>query len=329
MRAIFVFLFCLCVDLLSAQNNFSTEDYKDIQWEKPHAKPVIRPPFPSPVIADPSFLAPDQTPDGLWHLFAHSIFGIRHYTSTDGSRWRHVHGLTAKKAIRPFIMREQGLYYLFYEKTDKYSPYASHIEMKKSTDLKIWSEAVTILRADNIWSHEGAPGGSVSNPCLVKTDEGYRLYVSAGLVYLRDCGFSEPRYIGYSSSTTIEGPYTWADSPVIQPDSLDPYRNAGAGAIKVTRTKNGYIGYENGIAVLKNELSYSAISLLGSADGIHWMKAADKPFLEPGSGWQRDYVYALDIRYYQGKFYLFYNARRGHHWTVGRECLGVITGTLK
>lgn len=319
--------FSIC---LPAQRTFCIEDHREIAWEKPHSQPVIMPPFPSPIIADPTFLTPDLSPDSQWHLFAHTIFGIRHYTSEDGMKWKKAkHASVVKKAQRAFIIREHDTCYLLYEKVDKYAPYASHIEMIKGRDLYQWSKPIRILGPDEHYSREGAPKGSVSNACIVRAGEGYRLYFSAGLVWLRDCGFSEPRYICYASAPSIEGPYTWAGKPLICPDSGDPYRNAGAGAMKVYKTSDGYVGYENGIAILKDGHSYSSLSLLVSTDGISWEKAAPEPFLKPTTGWQRDYVYALDLRFCHNRFYLFYNARRGHHWSAGRECIGMISGSLK
>lgn len=55
-----------------------------LKWCEYKSNPVIYPPPLSPVIADPTFLPPNRTPDKRWHLFAHSIFGIHHFVSTDG-----------------------------------------------------------------------------------------------------------------------------------------------------------------------------------------------------------------------------------------------------
>jgi hypothetical protein len=55
------------------------------------SNPLITPPFPEFLIADPTFLPPDQSPDGKWHLFAHGIMlGIHHFRSDDGVAWRRV-----------------------------------------------------------------------------------------------------------------------------------------------------------------------------------------------------------------------------------------------
>ena len=46
-----------------------------LTWSWDARSPLIGPPFPSPVLADPTFLPPDSTPDGRWHLWAHSLLG--------------------------------------------------------------------------------------------------------------------------------------------------------------------------------------------------------------------------------------------------------------
>ncbi len=58
-----------------------------LEWKEHEGNPLIAPLFPSPIIADPTFLPPQETPDGLWHLFAHSMLGIHHFTSRDGLEW--------------------------------------------------------------------------------------------------------------------------------------------------------------------------------------------------------------------------------------------------
>ena len=59
------------------------DGWLDLSWED-SGLPLIEPPRFSPVIADPSFLFPEETPDGQWALFAHSAWGIHRYSSRDG-----------------------------------------------------------------------------------------------------------------------------------------------------------------------------------------------------------------------------------------------------
>ena len=73
----------------------------------------MRPPRTSPIIADPTFLPPAETPDGRWHLFAHSIWGVHHFVSDDGVGWAP-EGVAVRHAMRAFLHRDGGTYHLFY-----------------------------------------------------------------------------------------------------------------------------------------------------------------------------------------------------------------------
>ena len=64
----------------------SRDEVAALTWSWDPGSPLIGPPFPSPVLADPTFLPPDATPDGRWHLWAHSLLGVHHHTSDDGLR---------------------------------------------------------------------------------------------------------------------------------------------------------------------------------------------------------------------------------------------------
>ncbi len=52
--------------------------------------PLIEPHWPAWIIADPTVLPPELTPDGRWHLFANGLRGIDHFTSADGFAWTQV-----------------------------------------------------------------------------------------------------------------------------------------------------------------------------------------------------------------------------------------------
>ncbi|MFZ5631056.1 MAG: hypothetical protein ACOY5B_18115 [Spirochaetota bacterium] len=53
-------------------------EFLRLRWRPLSDQPLIEPPGFSPIIADPTFVPPDASPHGLWHLFAHSVFGIHH-----------------------------------------------------------------------------------------------------------------------------------------------------------------------------------------------------------------------------------------------------------
>ncbi|MGB8647877.1 MAG: glycosyl hydrolase family 43 [Anaerolineae bacterium] len=298
-----------------------------MNWVEGQANPLIQPPFPSLLIADPTFLPSAMTPDQQWHLFAHSLMGIHHFTSPDGNAWTRHRGLVSALSLRPFLFIDGLRYYLFYEKVLGLNPFPqSRMEVRVSTDLWKWSAPTTIMEPSLPWHREGGHYGNVGNPCVIRDDQGFRLYYSAGLVYLKDCRFCEPKYIGIATSPTLTGHYLPRTSPILQPDPDDPYMNLGAGAIKVVQTVDGYVGFQNGIYWDPvQDHSGSAIRLLHSPDGDQWTIPKKEPILKPGKGWKKSHVYALDIRRVEGQWRFYFNARSG--WLTGREGIGYAIGT--
>ena len=313
-------------------------EFLAIEWSGGDA-PVIAPPALSPVIADPTFLFPHETPTKEWYLFAHSAWGICEYRSTDGSEWQY-RGIKVRNAMRPFVRRlTDGRFVLLYE---KYRPLAmpllalpghrrwhSHLELCTSTDLANWSAPEVVVAPDRGWMEDAYCGASVSNPCLLETGGAFRLYFSASLAYVEDCGFCEPRYIAVASSQNVAGPFEVADRPIIDPADDDHPGVIGAGAMKVIELEDGYVGLQNKIYRGEDGRSHSAIFLLTSEDGFAWKRGERKPLIEPDAGWKRSHVYACDARRNErdSRWYLYFNARDGWRIAEGREHIGQIIGS--
>lgn len=298
------------------------EHVDKITWQDCADNPLIHPVFPMPIIADPTFLSPDKTPDEKWHLFAHSLLGIHHFVSADGISWKRLKGLVVRKAMRPFLYVKDGVYYLFYEKFLSFFPQRSRIEMRSSNDFNQWSDAHVVLSPSLPWHRR-----TCGNPCVIKDGDEYKLYYSAALVFLPDCKFSEPEFIGVAAAKNIHGPFNSRPDPVISPDKNDACGNHGAGSLKVVKTKSAYVGFQNGIYIAKDNHTHSAIRLLHSKDGITWNGFDCEPFLKPeGNRWKKAFVYACDVRQFGDKLYLYYNARNG--WFIGKECIGLCEGKL-
>jgi len=314
----------------------------NIFWKLYQDEPILKPTFPSPILADPTFLFPESTIDHKWHLFAHNIFGILHYTSENGMEWSKPKSIV-KNGMRPFIFQEKGDYYLYYE---KYKPFhvlmswfpfrkwKSEIQVIHSKDLKNWSEPVTLITPTKDFHKNDKWGESVSNPCLVKiTDNKYRLYYSSSLVFVKDCGFCEPEHISVAESHSPLGPFRLFTQPLFSPNINDPYVNLGAGAIKVLRWRDRFFGFQNGI--FWNEVrksSGSAILFLQSEDGLHWDRINPGPILGPtGVGWKASHIYACDVRYSleEKLFIMYFNARDKAHWTKGKEAIGLFVGKVE
>jgi hypothetical protein len=284
-------------------------------------------------VADPTFLFPEETPDGTWRLYAHTAFGIHAFSSGDGRSWRD-HGIVVWNAMRPFVRRFADGYRLYYE---RHRPFAlplqllprrpqwnSRIEMRFSPDLLDWGPPSTIVEPALPWQYDRQRGRSVGNPCLLRDGERWLLYFSASLAFVPDCGFDEPRFIGLATSDSPDGPFTVAPSPVIDPaDDVLP-GVLGAGSVKVIRADDGFIALQNKIYRDQTGTSRSALFLLRSVDGDRWESALPAPLLAPDEGWRRSHVYACDARFREteSRWYLYYNARDGWHKARGRERIG-------
>ena len=313
-------------------------DYKNLSFQLWSELPLLVPPAFTPLLADPTFLTPDETPNKRWHLFAHTIFGITYYSSDNGINWTK-EKIIVRAAMRPFIFKEGDNYYLFYEKYPAlkllFSPivktkWYSHIEMCSSRDLINWSKPEIVLNPELNFHQDAILGKAISNPCLVKVNNRYRLYYSSSLVRIPDCGFNEPLHISFAESDQINGDYEFYQKPVISPEVKNYWRNLGAGSMKVIRCEDGFVAFQNGIYE-HNGISGSAICLLYSDDGIAWNYLQDSPILKPDATvpWMASHIYACDVKYYQGKLYLYFNARDYPHWSKGSEKIGLavaITG---
>lgn len=304
-------------------------DFKEVKFELADNNPLIFPPKYTPLVADPTVLLSNETPDGKWHLWAHTFWGIKHYTSPDGLKWNAINTVVGS-ALRPFIFKEGNRYYLFYERMSKrhlfnpLSKWYSHMEVIYSDDLKTWSAPLELLKPELPFHLAPQLGKAISNPCLVKFGSKYRLYFSCSLVRVSDCGFNEPLHISYAEADTILGPYFMAKEPIISPDNISYWNNLGAGSMKVIPCEDGYVAFQNGIYEHDGK-SGSAICLLVSSDGLKWEYLKEEPILSPQSKipWMASHIYACDPKIYDGKIYLYFNARNQAHWSKGSEKIGL------
>ncbi len=295
-------------------------NFDELTWSDHPANPLIEPPWPEWMIADPTVLLPSESPDGKWHLFANSVWGIHHHTSEDGISWAR--GKRLFPGIRSFVIKHTGAYYIFNEVFLK--PFETGIVVRRSEDLETWSEPKVALPVSRAW-HKGILN-ACSCPCVVPHGDGFMMFYSASVILLPDCLFFEPKYIGVARASNIEGPYEPDETPAISPDMHNPLRNFGAGAIKVVfdEQTGTFWGFNNGIYKDERGRSRSSIMILKSGDGTHWMQAVEEPILKPEPGWKKALVYALDIKIDGDRAYLYYNARDG--WFIGSERIGLAIG---
>jgi len=298
-------------------------DLRQAVWKDHPANPLIAPPGREWLLADPTVVTPDQSPDGRFHLFANTLRGIHHYVSEDGIAWDKIGGALFG-GLRAFVFVENG-YHLFYERF--VPPNKTVVAVRSSPDLETWSEPRTVLEPRFHW--EGRVLYTNGNPCVVKHDGLYRLYYSASWVWLRDCYFIEPKYIGVAESALLLGPYEKRPDPIIGPSDEVAWRNLGAGAIRVVPPSKGvpWLAFNNGIYIDPEGRSRSEIHLLESDDGLSWRNVHDGPILAPEPGWKNALVYAMHVCTTKGKTRLYYNARDG--WFRGTERIGLALAQTK
>jgi hypothetical protein len=313
-----------------------------LSWSAADQEPMLRHTRLSPIIADPAVTAPEESPDSAWHMFAHTAWGIHHYVSPDGAAWQD-RGVAVAHGMRPWVCRDGEDWLLLYEAYPRFAlafswlpgrAWRSRIDMRRSRDLRSWSRPVTLLQPGLAWHTAAGLGSAVGNPCLVKAGSRWRLYYSAGLVRIPDCGFNEPAFIGVADSDASAGPYTPAEEPLLSPDPSDPWANLSRGALRVMPLEDGWAGFENGIYLdAASGHSGSAVLLLGSRDGLSWERLRERPILRPAGGgpagpaWTRSHVYACcPVPRPSGHVYLYFNARDDWPLSRGRECIGRAAG---
>lgn len=293
--------------------------------------PVLERPAGSPVIADPSLVTKEESPDGRLHLFAHTLWGIYHYLSDDGVRFEEA-GRVVQRAMRPNIRRIGGTYYLFYEHLQTLCGRAagalggrwrSCIYCMTGADLRRWSKPYPVLGPDRECEAVGKSGCSLSNPFLLRTDGRFRLYYSCGLTKVPQCGFSEPTFICAAESGRPDGGYAKLGAPLISPEPDSLYRSLCCGCIKVYKLKDAYAGLQNGL-YREDGKDKSAVLLLRSDDGLSFDFV--KPLILPQtcgkSRWMAQFVYASHLIRYGDGLRLYFNARNTASFLTGRENIG-------
>lgn len=288
-------------------------------WEDHPDNPLIEPPWPEFLLGDPTCVTPGTSPDGNWHMLANTLTGIYRFTSPDGLAWRKVGRVCG--GMRPYIFLQDGEYHLFYEQFGV-PMLRSHVALRTSRDLRHWSEPRVVLEPELDW--ERKLGHTCGNPCVLVVEGGYRMYYSASLVFFRDLGFCEPLYIGVAHADSLAGPYEKLPEPIISPSPDAPYRNRGAGAIKVVfdEERGLYYGFNNGMYTDAEGRSRSAVLLLSSTDGLSFEPVYDEPIVAPGGdGWKKALVYQLDVTRVGDEWWMYYNARSG--WRIGKERIGL------
>ncbi len=321
--------------------------FSKISWYPFSDEPVIRSIWYMPRLCDPFFLFPEESPDGKWHLFGHTWVGIEHFISENGISWEP-RKMVALRGHSPSVYREDGVYYLIYEKHNASPPAFnkgrlrrreqekisySRFEMRSSTDLVLFSEPKIILDSREIpFAADGLKKPRISRPQIIKDRGGYRLYFGASHLKLPDTQQKTSRYFALAISSSLEGPYALANEgePLISPYADDPFRSMAVGSIKVLPADDGFIAFECAMSWDKEHAKTTSVLLqLESSDGLAFKPSMRSVLLSPPQqGWASRYIVSCDVHYKkeEGCWYCYYSANSKHGYYPVQESIGLLLG---
>ncbi len=343
--ALSVFLIASCQPQSSDQTDlqdktFIIPDWQPARWSEVPENPLIDPAgygLPELVIGDPQILTPGEHDDqwhAFYHGFSHDSLGWHtwffHSVSDDGLKWKEVFREEGEVGIQ-YIFSDGDRWIQYYAATTNATgdaelrkKYGVIIRARTTTDFVNWSEPVNLVMPDLPMEREGS-SVEARNPCVIQLPDGrYRMYYSAGMVYLDDAGYGEPKYIFCAEADNPLGPFTKREEPVLAPDASLPYRNHGCGGFKVFGYKDSYIALYNPIYIDAEKKSRSEIRMMFSKDGLSWEEADYNPIIkpEPSIPWRSAIIYQLDVVPWKDALWMFFNAREG--WRGGEERIGAV-----
>lgn len=320
--------------------SFVAPHWGEEKWKDLPENPLIDPAgygLPELVIGDPQILTPGEF-DKKWHAFYHGFSHddkgwhtwFFHSVSDDGMRWNEVSREEGEVGIQ-YLFCDGDRWIQYYTATtaayaDKEfrKKYHTVIRARTTTDFVHWSDPVDLIYPDLPKEREGS-GIEARNPCVIQLPNGrYRMYYSGGMVFLKDAGYGEPKYIFCAESENPLGPFVKREEPVLAPDADLPYRNYGCGGFKVFGYKNGYLAFYNPIYIDNEEKSRSEIRMLTSKDGLQWEEADCNPIVKPDTAfpWRSAIIYQLDVVHWKNSLLMYFNAREG--WRGGAERIGAV-----
>ncbi len=282
-----------------------------LRWHDHPQCPLIPPPLGSPLLADPSFLPPGQTPDERWHLFASSRWGLHHHVSDDGVSWVRQDPPVLRGVRGAFLFQDQGRYHLIYEQATHLLPWRprqSHIEIRNSIDLRAWSPPRVLLRPSLPWHRHGQTE-ALCHPGLVRVGDRLILSYSAGLTRLEDRELETTRHIGLAEGRNLDGPFTPFPAPLLSPSERDAPTRPGAGSLRVMPVEDGFVAFQSALARDAQGTCTSTIHLLGSEDGRQFQPLGSSPVQLASDRWSERWVGGLDVRPVGGALRLYYAAQ--------------------
>ncbi|NLV83130.1 MAG: hypothetical protein GXY60_00990 [Spirochaetales bacterium] len=321
------------------------EQLSRCSWFPFSDEPVLQGSWYLPKISGPTFLFPEDAPDGKWHIFVHSWLGIHHYISNSGIVWEPSR-LMQIRGTSPYIFKDKGTYYLVYERHGGRIPFverrggrhrsafvtASHVEITSSNDLVVWSDPRTILDSHAIVQSLDLPEDIVlSSPRIVPIDGNYRLYFGAMFVRMQDSKERSTRFMYSARASDLDGPFVIeSHDALVEGLPNDPWRSLASGNFSVVKGESSYVAIQNGYYWDRvRRHTASALVLVASNDGKTWKMVNNNPILVPAeTGWASKYLRSCDIRYKSDEacWYCYFSATGITKYGFERESIGLLIG---
>ena len=293
-------------------------------------------------LSAPAVLLPEDSPDGLWHLFAHSWMGIEHYSSPSGFDWSKV-SLVALRGHYPSLYRERNTWHLVYESHDRdYSGSIrldrkrtiSRIWMMSSSDLRNWSSPQMILSAADVPYASDFSVPRLAHPQIVPWEGGYRLYFTASELKMYDSGQKASACLSYACSGFINADYEVRQKPVLRLDPDDRHADLAPGAFSFVACPDARIAFQSAYSFDEEAgRSRSSIWLLSSHDGEDFSYVR-RLMSSPDEGWASRSITSCSVSYRpsEDSWYCYYSANGkdpDRPWLPVRERLGLLIGNRR
>ena len=313
----------------------------DAIWSSYSDDAIWQSPWYEMRLCAPCVLPPDVSPDGLWHLFAHSWMGIEHYSSTSGFDWKK-RALVVARGHYPSLYRQKDRWHLVYEAHDRdYSLSVrldrrrtiSRIYLMTSSDLMSWSRPTVILSAADVPYASDFSVPRLAHPQIVSWEGGYRLYFTASEVRMYDTGQKASTCLSYAQSAFINADYSLRAKPVMRFDPDDRHSDLALGAFSFVSCSDGLVAFQTAFSFDEEAgRSRSSIWMLSSDDGedFRYEKCIMKA---PDEGWAGRCLTScsLSFRPSEDTWYCYYSANGRdpeRPWLPVREKLGLLIGNM-
>jgi len=289
------------------------DDFNTLSTAWVKSGPVLTPTqaWEGTMVRDPTVLYHSKQ-YSMWYWNDHAEIGYA--TSPDGFSWtKYSNNPIFTNVLRPSVVYKQGIYYLFYAKTDE-----TAIGLATSTNPQgPFTDQGLVLLASQPWENGLIRGPSV---CYDSDVELFKLWYSAGSISPADVPWTEPAAIGYATSP--DG-ITWTKynhNPVMQGLHDGSWLSEAVETLRVYKLNNIYYGFYHAA----DYWGVSRVGLTTSTDGITWNLQASDLILDLGKSgdFDADFVYTTAPIYNNG-WKLWYNGRNSD--STSPEVIGLAT----